>query len=241
MANRYATLGGNDLRLLRRDGLLLYALIAPVVLAVITRWATPLLAQRLAPDFDLVPYYSAFVGMLLLVLPQIFGMMASFFILDERDEQVLLALRTTPLPAHTYVVYRVASAMALCFGGAYPMVVIAGLVPIPWLGLLPVALLLALNAPIIALVVATFAENKVKGLAIVKGLGLVIALPVLVLFVDQRWEPLFWLVPSYWPFKVWLLALADDARLWLYALAGVVYNALLLLGLLRRFSRQSEH
>lgn len=237
MNQMLASFSGNDLRLLRRDGLLLYVAASPLLLAGLLRWELRSLTERLAPTIDLTAYYPLIMAAFWLVLPTIFGLMASFFILDERDEQVLLALRVTPLPAWVYLAYRVASALLLNLVTVFLSYWIVGIVRLSLGQLTAIALLMALNAPLFALLVVSFAEDKVKGLTLVKGFGLLTFLPAATPFVGRGWELALALIPTYWPLKATLL-LAEARPVGLYLLLGLLWQLLLLALLVRRFTQR---
>jgi fluoroquinolone transport system permease protein len=105
--------------------------------------------------------------------------------------------------------------------------------------LLAVLLLAAVETPVMSLFLADFAENKVQGFALVKGLGAVLLAPVVAAFVDLPWQLLAGIVPSYWPLRAYWSAASPGTRLefWLFLGVGFAYHLLLLVWLLRRFER----
>ena len=57
--------------------------------------------------FDLRPYYDAFMGYFLVSLaPMMFGIVIGFLLLDECDDNTLMALQVTPLSLNNYLLYR---------------------------------------------------------------------------------------------------------------------------------------
>lgn len=95
----------------------------------------------------------------------------------------------------------------------------------------------SLAAPITALYFATFAENKVQGLALAKFASAAGSLIPLAWFTPEPFQFLLGLFPPYWVSKAYWLALAGNP-LWPAALAlGVVLQAALIAALTRRFSK----
>ncbi|NJN44259.1 MAG: hypothetical protein HC806_05750 [Anaerolineae bacterium] len=82
---------------------------------------------------------------------------------------------------------------------------------------------------------ASFAQNKVQGFALMKLIGIVLFVPILAYFAPDGWELAFGLVPTYWPMKVYWLLYAGETNIWLYLLIAVFYQSLVTVLLVRRF------
>ena len=117
---------------------------------------------------------------------------------------------------------------------AFPL---AGLAGAGIAAVLLAALAAAPLAPLVALGLATFAENKVQGLALLKGCSVLLIAPIAAIFVPApgsgRWASRR---PSGRRSCTgrWVRA---SRGWWIYLLAGLAYQALLLAALLRRFER----
>lgn len=175
-----ARLGPLDAANVRRDALLAWVPLAPVLFALAIRVVWPPLAAGLDArrGVDLAPYEPLVMGFLLLLGPTMAGMVVGFLLLDERDEGVLHALRVTPVPLGAFLAYRLFLPIALGFAltlVAYP---VAGLVPMPAWRVAVCALLAAASGPIMALVLVRFAADKVAGFVVVKAANVVNLLPV---------------------------------------------------------------
>jgi hypothetical protein len=92
-------------------------------------------------------------------------------------------------------------------------------------------------APMVALGLATFAENKVQGLALLKGASVLMIVPIAAIFVPLPWQWALGIAPTFWPARLYWALGANAPSWWIYLLAGLVYQALLLAALLRRFER----
>ena len=171
------------------------------------------------------------------LMPILAGMVVGFLLLDQKDDGTLAALRVTPLTLGGYLAYRIAMPMLVSVPMTLAVFPIAGLVRVGVGPLLLMALGAAPLAPLFALVLATFAGNKVEGFALTKASGVVLFPPVLAYFVPEPWQWAFGIIPTYWPVKAswvwWDRGWASAALL----ATGVVYQAFLLRLLLRRFRR----
>jgi fluoroquinolone transport system permease protein len=233
----FKTLGPVDLKNVRRDSLLVWALALPLVMALVIRTLVPEVAALLQAQFafDLAPYYSLIMSAFVLMTPTTVGMVVGFLLLDERDNQVLFALLVTPVSLIGFVLYRLSAPVILSIVMTLIGYPIAGLTPIAPFDLLMVALLGAFNGPLVALFLAGFAENKVAGFAILKLLNGVLMLPIAAFFVEERLQAVAGIIPAYWPLKVFWLAAAGHGYGW-YLAAGFAANLALLALLLRRFA-----
>ena len=230
--------GINDLKSIKRDSLLVYMLVIPPLMVLLVRLILPWLTNRVAESFgiDLVPYYPMLLSFFfVLQLPLLFGLLVGLLILDERDDDTLTALRVTPISMTGYALYRGGAAVFLSTLYVVIALPLTGLMPPSLLpAIVPVAILSGILAPIFGLVLATFASNKVEGLAMMKALGIFLLGPLAAYFIDSNWQLLMGILPTYWPAKAFWVA-SDGGNFWPYFLVGLAYNLLLVVLLLRRF------
>jgi fluoroquinolone transport system permease protein len=234
------TLGPIDALSVQRDPLLRWIVILPLGVALVARLVLPGFLSRLGENLqvDLLPHYAPLVGVELLVFaPALAGMVVGFLLLDERDDRSLLALLVSPLPPTVYLAYRLLVPVAVSVALTLVMFPLAGINELGAGGALMGALAAAPLAPMMALVLGAFAENKVQGFALVKGLGIVLPAPLLVYFVDAPWTVVLGLAPTYWPARVYWALLTEPSAAWLLLLVGLVYQSALLVLLLRRFDQ----
>jgi len=241
-------LGPIDLRSVRRDALLGWIVAMPLALAALLRLAIPPLTERLLETngFDLRPLYPLISGFfLVMMVPAILGMVIGFLLLDERDSDTLTALRVTPLTMTQYLAYRIAVPMAASVLLLFVAMPLAGLGMPGWGPLLLVALSAAPLAPLFALFLVAFAENKVQGFALMKAAGMALMLPMVAFFVRPAWQIAFGPLPTYWSLKLYMLLAGNSAiggassgavgEALLYLLGGLAYQSALIMLLLRRF------
>ena len=82
---------------------------------------------------------------------------------------------------------------------------------------------------------AAFATNKVQGFALLKGVGVLTWPPVIAWFIASPWQVAIGLDPLYWPLKLFWMLEAGDACVGPYYLAGLTWQGVLIVLLLRRF------
>jgi fluoroquinolone transport system permease protein len=239
MLRSLRALGPIDLHSVRRDALLRWMLVFPLLAAAAARWLVPAISARLLAvfGFDLSAYYLLFNSLLALAVPQMLGLLIGFLLLDQRDDRTLTALQVTPLTLNGYLAYRIALPVGLSLAATLFVLPFGGLSPLAWPHLALVALANGLMAPLVALALAAFASNKVQGFAIAKGMGVIILPPLLAWFAPAPWEYVFGLAPTYWPVKLYWALHAGQAAAPLYLLAGLAYQALLLWWMVGRFNR----
>jgi fluoroquinolone transport system permease protein len=234
----FRSLGPIDLRNVRRDSLTSWMIYIPMMMALLARWGVPPLTAWLMEqyEFDLTHYYPVllayfFIGM----CPMLFGAVIGFLLLDEKDDRTLTALQVTPLPLNSYILYRVTVPILLTFGLMFVLFPLADLTPFDLRVILLSAVAAAPMAPMLALFLASIAQNKIQGFALMKLSGVIFIAPVIAYFVPSTWQLAFGIVPTYWPMKVYWLLYEGAAVVWPYVVVAVVYQLLVTVYFARRF------
>lgn len=238
-ARQFRSLMAIDSRSVSRDALLRWMVVIPLALALVVRFSIPAITQDLFVRFGfaLSPYYPLVLSFLVLLVPQFLGLVLGFLLLDQRDDRTLAALQVTPLSPQRVLAYRLAAPMAVSVVTTLVVFLLAGTLPFSLPAVIGGALAGALFAPCYALVLASFARNKIEGFAIAKGAGFLTMPPIVAWFVPQPWEFLFGIVPTYWPLKAYWVLQAGHAHGWAHVVISVLYFLLLLAWLVRRFDR----
>ena len=232
-------LGPIDAKSIRRDSLLGWMFAIPLLFAFIVRWGLPPLAAWIYHNFgfSLENYYTLIISLfMVLQIPMIFGCVIGFLLLDERDDRTLSALQVTPLTASGYAVYRVSIPMIISIGMSMVFFPIADVLSAPYFSLFLIVLLASLGAPILAIFLVSFAENKVAGFALMKGMGMVLMAPLAAFFIKMPWQLFAGIFPSYWPAKAFWVLIENEPGFWRYLFAGTIYHLVILFWLLRRFN-----
>jgi fluoroquinolone transport system permease protein len=165
------------------------------------------------------------MGGYLMTAPGIVGMVIGFLLLDERDARTLSALRVTPISLRQYLAYRIASPLVLGTASTllgYPLI---GIAPIPFASLLMIAAVAGVSAPLLTLVLASAAPNKVAGFAVVRVLNGVNLLPVAAFFLPLPLQYIAGITRTYWPMRALWSAAAGEPYLG-YLAVGVMTAAL---------------
>lgn len=232
-------LGPIDAKNIRRDAMLRWIVLFPVLVAGVLRWGAPWLAATLLEElqFDLSPYYPLMMSSFAMTMPLMIGMVIGFLLLDQRDDNTLSALQVTPLSLNGYLAYRISLPMLISSLVTIAVIPITNLVEMSFFQLLLAALAAAPIAPLAALFLASFARNKVQGFALSKGSGFILVPPLAAYFVDSGWQLAFGLAPTYWPVKLFWVLEAGLPHAWLYLTAGLAYQLLLIFVLMKAFNR----
>ncbi len=233
-------LGPIDIKSFYRDSLLFWMIFLPVIWAFVIRWGLPFITTTIIEkfQFDLSPYYPIIMSyFIILMTPVIFGLVIGFLLLDERDDGTLTALSVTPLSLNNYFAYRIIIPMVLSIVMAFLIYPIANIGHINSFSLFGAAIVAAPMAPLFALALASIAQNKVQGFALMKSSGAILLPPVFAFFMDSNWEIAFGIFPSYWSMKVFWLLEAGQSCPWFLISAGLFYQFFLIAVFIRRFSR----
>lgn len=238
MLNALRSLGPIDLKSLSRDAMLRWMLVSPFLLVVAIRAALGLASARYPGLAGAYPFYPLLLNSVLVLLnAPLFGMLVGFILLDERDDQTLIALQTTPLSLAGYFSYRIGLPLALTFLLTMITLLIAGVGGVDFGHVAAAGLLAALITPIFALALGAFAQNKVQGFALAKASGGVLFPSLAAFFLPAGWQWLCYLFPTYWPLKLFWALDAGEPLAWLYFAAGLLYLSALNWLLLRHFYR----
>ena len=233
-------LGPIDAKSVRRDPMMRWLFLMPVLVGLLFRFGVPPVAAWMTERFGIaLSAYSALLGSFLaLVTPNVYGAVIGFLLLDQKDDRTLTALQVTPLTTGGYLFYRMGAPLVLSVLMTLVVFALSGIVTIGLGGQVLVALAAAPLAPAFAVFLSAFARNKVQGFALMKAAGVINWPPVIAFFVHSDWQWAFGLCPTYWAAKLyWEL---DDGRsdAWWVFLVGVLYLGLLTAWMLRRFDRE---
>jgi fluoroquinolone transport system permease protein len=210
-------------------------------MVALLRWAFPPLADFLLASFQfaLEPYYPLVLSFfIILQVPLLFGVVFGFLILDEKDDRVLTILQVTPVTLQGYIRYRLLA--VVIFSIIYVMAILGatGLIEFSlWVRILPIAAVSGIFAVFSMFLLLAFANNKVEGLAIMKGMGIMMLGPLAAYFIDSKWQLLLGFLPSYWPAKAYWLT-SDGQNAWIYVGIGFIYTSFWIVLLWKRFKRK---
>ncbi len=237
-----ATLAKNDFQNIRRDSFMLFMFLVPWAILAFLRLGVPALDTALVarfPTFKLRDYDALILSFyVLLQLALLVGVLGGFLILDERDDGTLTALKVTPLSHTGYVTYRVLFSVIVSMVFLMIIIPLTGMfIPNKLPQLLLVAFAASLLAPTMLFFLPAFARNKVEGLALMKGFGILLVGPIAAWFITSNWHWAFAILPTFWTSKAFW-AIYENGNVGLYALVSIAYH-LVWIGLLyKRFQRK---
>lgn len=226
-----------DLKYVYRDFMLIVSIVAPLLLALLFRFAIPFISTFVEGRFslNLLVYEELFAIMLLLVVPVMQGLFAAFIILDEQDEDILTFLSVTPLSKKGYLLYRLGAPVLINTLLTFLALILAGYSHYITWALVPVIVLLALEAPLVALFVAGIAKNKVEGLAVAKIASILLLVPFLYYFVEGSWKYLGGVLPTFWTVAAFLERTTMD--FWFFSGVSILTHVLFLYILFQNFKK----
>ena len=193
----------NDFKNIIRDRFFLFAFfVYPLMFIVFSRIMVHLIAPRIESYFPLAANFSFLFMFLVILIPFIFSFISAFLILDERDEHILTVLRVMPISRNNYLIYRMLFISIIAFIVLLIFPPISGLIDntqFSYIAYIPVAILFALFTPFIALLVSSFATNKVQAFAIFKIGGSVFILPIFAFLLNlDTIKYIFSPIPNFW-------------------------------------------
>lgn len=231
-----------EIKNMTRDSMYIFFMVYPVILGVVGYFLIPYLNETLS-ETSLV---AEIVSMILILMTGfIFGALTAFTLLDDKDDDVLLSLKVTPISVKVYVLVKLM--ISFIFGFIATLVITLATNFLPgssfWIILL-ISFLGALQAPGVALIVNSFSSNKVEGFVIMKMSALILVFPVLAFFV-QSWQEVFLVfAPGFWSarmIQIELLPTIDvNFTLMVYFVFGVIYNIIFVTLFMKLYSRKAN-
>lgn len=183
-----------------RDGILLILLPAPFLLGVIMKIGIPIVNTILIEklNFTISPWYNLLDALLITMTPCLVSMICAFVMLEERDEGTMAYYSITPAAGYNYFIARIVLPMIWAFLCTILVKLLFGLTYCSIPKLLGLAVISSLHGAAIAMLLVTFAGNRVEGLALSKLVGVfLLGLPV-VWFVAKPYQYFAAFLPSYW-------------------------------------------
>jgi ABC-2 type transport system permease protein len=131
------------------------------------------------------------------------GYGAAFNMVNEKETGAIRALAVSPLNLMEFIAAR---GLFTLIGGAFISLVLSFVL----VGVrvnIPLLLLAVLASGIVgvlfALIIGGFGSNVVNAIALMKGtMPLYLAMPILAVFLAEKWQPFFWVFPSYWQYHM---------------------------------------
>ena len=232
----------SEIKNITRDSMYIFFILFPVILGVVGYYLIPYIDKQVS-ETSLVPEIVSMI--LILMTGLIFGSLTAFTLLDDKDDNVLMSLKVTPISVKTYVFVKLS--ISFIFGFIATLVIVLTtnfLSGSSFLIILLISILGALQAPGVALIVNSFSTNKVEGFVIMKMTGLILAFPVIAFFI-QSWQEVFLVfAPGFWPARLIQIELLPQINVnftfQIYFILGVIYNILFVYIFMKIYSKKSN-
>lgn len=228
-----------EFRNMLRDRLYLFFSLYPVILGTIGYFLVPYIEEQ-SPG---TMWGNILAMFFILITGFVFGALIAFTLLDDKDDNVLMSLKITPISVRTYVgvkllisfIFGLIATIAIIYGTGFLENSSFGIIIL-------ISIVGALQGPGIALIVNSFSENKVEGFVIMKLSGLILILPVVAFFVTGWVQNLLGIAPGYWAARIIELELvpSEEGSALLTFIAGVTYNMVFLWLLMKLYFRKSN-
>jgi fluoroquinolone transport system permease protein len=233
----------NDFKNIIRDKFLVYAAIAmPLMVIIISRIILHWIAPTLRDTVPLAGNYSMIFMLFATMIPLVYGFIVAFLILDERDEHLLTVLRVMPISRNSYLIYRMLFLSIFSFIVMLLFPPLSGLLEntqFSYMQYIPIALLFTLLTPFSALMVSSFATNKVQAFAIFKISGTVFLIPLFIFLITDNLKYIFSPIPNFWAFITLKKVISTGTNDYLHLGIGFVYIIVLIAVLFYIFNKKN--
>lgn len=230
-----------DYKLLKGDPMLLLSMGVPFILWAIMQFLVPLIIELAMEqwDYDLSPYYNQAGTFFLMLVPMMMGMVYGFVLLDERDGGIITAISVTPTGKKGYLLLRMGFPITISF--VFILLFVQLLHLSDYRSLIQLGLIAGVfssQSLLLLLFLGAFADNKVMGLAISKGFGILLLGPLLDYVLPSPFNWIGGYSPMFWASRAFLAP--DNFQFWLYLGIAIIFHTLLLWILFRKFRARSD-
>lgn len=232
----------SELKNMFRDPLYIFFIFYPVILGIVGYFLVPYIESEVPAQNPAPEIVSMF---LILITSYIFGAVTAFTLLDDKDDNVLLSLKITPVNVRYYVLLKLAISYIFALLATAILILATGFLSgSSLIAILAITFVGALQAPGVALIVNSFSDNKVEGFVVMKLSGLVLIIPVMAFFI-QTWQEVFLVfAPGFWPARLVQMELlptidVNFTFIW-YFILGVFYNLVFIYLFMKLYTKRSN-
>jgi len=239
MIAKYLNIINSDRINIGRDPMLIMSVLAPFMILAVALFLFPIADEasiRLF-NFPLNPYFNFGYAFLLPVTPMLFGMVFGFILLDERDGGIISYYSVTPLAKNGYVFTKMTAPVLLSFAFSFLYLSLTGLgSEYGLLNSIVLSAIIASEAPMMLLFLGAFAANKVEGIAISKGFGILLFALIIDFFFVGWWRYLLAISPLWWVGR----SLLSENNQVLYLIGAALTHSLFIIVLFRKFNKKID-
>ncbi|WP_236909896.1 ABC transporter permease [Clostridium sp. Cult3] len=208
-----------------RDSMMGFMAMYPFVFGLMGRYFVPWIAERSGFNVDI--YADLIIVILTLMVPISFGALIAFSILEDRDDNIFLSIKTTPLSIGQFLSFRFLIILVLSYITTVFVIWFSDIGDFPLKNILAISILASLEAPMYGLMINALSNNKIEGFAIMKALGTLIIFPIVALFFVDKKELFFSFAPGFWAAKAISSIIRGEGILFLtynqYYFIGIFY------------------
>jgi hypothetical protein len=206
-----------DIRNILRDPSLLLIFFVPFIILVLLRLGFPAL-QSVWPDVD--KYATIGLAMMCITVAIMPGIAVAFAMLDEKDNNLDTVLQILPVSFKRITWYRMVTIFGFGFLSALLLLSFSGIPSGNPAQKFLLALLAATSAPLMAIIPAFYAQNKIEGATYTKLLNFMIMLPLPAFLFPGWWSWLMMIFPAWWIY--FAFTGTDNNLVFVLAIAGGV-------------------
>ena len=223
------------LKQIRKDGMLLVMIPAPILIGMFFKYAIPFLNTILTNrfSFPITDWYGLADGMLTCLTPMFVAMISAFLLLEEREEGISAFYQITPAEGNSYLAARIGLPMIWAFVMTIFVSVVFHISYVTFGVILLASILSSLTGIALAMMVVSLAGNRVEGLALSKLMGISFIGLILIWFIPAPYAYIMAILPSFWIGKM----LMDGVDLF-SCIFGVLSCFLWIIFFMRRLHRR---
>jgi len=214
----------HEMRSMLRDKMYAFLLFYPLMMSAVAYFLIPYLKS------EADPMAAHLVTLTFILLNSfMFGAITGFTLLDDQDDKVLLSLKITPINVKIYVAIKLLISYILGVGATILIIVVSQFYEVvSLLDLIFILILVPMQGPVFALLINSFAKNKVEGFVMMKLSGIILLVPIAALFVTNWTELFLGVLPGFWPARIISMQLIPVnyflSQTWIYFILGVLVN-----------------
>lgn len=231
----------HELRGITRDRMYAFFVFYEIIIIGVALFLIPYLKDQFETDT------AANIAMIVLLLMSgiVFGAITGFSLLDDNDDGVMFSLKVTPINVKVYVFLKLFVSFIFSVIATIALILITGIIrDASALTFIMIVILSSFQAPIVALIMNTFASNKVEGFVIMKLTGLTLTGPILALFLTDATEFLVGIFPGFWPARLLTMEIIPleytFSQNWIYFLLGMVVNVFAVLAFMKMYQKKHQ-
>jgi len=228
----------HELKNILRDKMYAFMLIFPIFIGIVAYFLIPYLKSEVS---NLIANIVALLFVLMTSF--MFGAITGFTLLDDQDDHVLFSLKITSIKVTHYIGVKLLFSYVLGVLATFLVVYITKLFESSIWNMLGISLLASLQAPLLALFINAFANNKVEGFVFMKATGILVMIPIAALFLTNWTELFLGIIPGFWVARLVSMSLIPNNyflnEIWYYSL-GFIVNLMLIYILFRKYKHRVQ-